>query len=124
MTLLYKTNDLDDIVERLLAEIGVPAHLLGYDFLVEAVARTARAPIISTVPTVPLYVEVAAACDSTKVRVERGIRHAVTWVFDNVDWDAIDAMFGNSVSKDKGAPTNHHFIATLAREARRRAKEV
>ena len=115
---------IETLVDRLLTEVGVPAHLVGYDFLASAITRFAKAECVSFPRLTDVCTAVAVEFDSTIARVERGIRHAIEWVFTNVEWEELAVLFGGSVGGVNGYPTTHQFVATMAREVKRRAKEV
>lgn len=106
-------------VEDLLTLVGVPCNLLGYDYLVEAIVLVAENPDIRHKITGELYPALAKKFDTPFGRIERGIRVAITYAFDNADTDVLTSVFGNTVSKHKGCATNSQFISTLAREVRR-----
>ena len=108
-----------ELTEDALNYIGVPCHLSGYQFLTAAIVLCVNEPDSAHNIDKDVYPRVAEDYNSTPTRVERCIRHAVTWVFDNGDIDAISQVFGNSISKHKGYATNGHFIATLAHWVKR-----
>ena len=101
-------------VTRILRELGVPANYSGYQFLREAIVLTVEDYTYAQSITKLLYPEVAKRFNSTPVRVERSIRHAVETVFVRGSKEVINTYFGNSVNVPKGRATNSEFIATLA----------
>lgn len=97
-----------------LIRLGVPAHILGFDYLREAISLVIcdRSYIQSL--TTRLYPEIAKKFDSTPSRVERAMRHAVEVAFDRGDPEIISNYFSYSINKNKGKATNGEFIATVA----------
>lgn len=107
-------------VEELLIEIGVPCHITGFDYLVEAVCLAVEHPEIRHSITKQLYPEIAAKFASEKGRVERAIRHAVENAFNRCSPDILERFFGNSIHPEKGKATNSEFISAMARVIKRR----
>lgn len=101
------------IVYKQLKHLGVPANLLGYRYLQEAISIVLEDPNAINRVTKQLYPTVAKVCGSTASRVERAIRHAVEHVFDHTDCDIVYEYFGNTYS-DSGKLTNTQFIAGVA----------
>ena len=64
--------------------------------------------------TFGLYPQIAAKFDTTASRVERGIRHLIEVTWTRADMDILCGYFGNTVSPDRGKPTNGEFIALIA----------
>jgi two-component system response regulator (stage 0 sporulation protein A) len=113
-----------EYAEDALRYIGVPCHLSGYQFLASAIVLCVNEPDRTRNIVSEIYPIVAEDCNSTPSKVERCIRHAVSWVFDNGDIDAISKVFGNSISKNKGYATNGHFIATMAHWVKRKYSTI
>ena len=107
-------HDLLSDITALLHDIGVPAHIKGYQYLREAIMLAVKAPEIINSVTKILYPEVAKTYHTTSSRVERAIRHAIEVAWDRGDVDEIQKIFGYTVSNIKGKPTNSEFIAMLA----------
>ena len=97
-----------------LIRLGVPVHILGFEYLREAISLVIcdRSYIQSL--TTRLYPEIAKKFDSTPSRVERAMRHAVEVAFDRGDPEIISNYFSYSINKNKGKATNGEFIATVA----------
>lgn len=113
--LVSKSNqNLASVVTEVLHEIGVPAHIKGYQYLREAIIMTVND--IDTINSVTkvLYPEVAAKFNTTPSRVERAIRHAIEVAWDRGDVETLQKFFGYTVSNVKGKPTNSEFIAMIA----------
>lgn len=105
---------LEATITAILHELGVPAHIKGYYYLREAIRIAVNDISVIDAITKVLYPQVAKTFQTTASRVERAIRHAIEYVFNNGNLDVLFAFFGNSVSASKGKPTNSMFIAQLS----------
>ena len=106
--------DLEAVVTEVIHEIGVPAHIKGYQYLREAIILTIRDMDMINAVTKVLYPEVAKRFGTTPSRVERAIRHAIEVAWDRGDVETLQRYFGYTVSGIKGKPTNSEFIAMIA----------
>ena len=106
--------DLESMVTDVIHEIGVPAHIKGYQYLREAIILTINDMEMINAVTKVLYPEVARKFDTTPSRVERAIRHAIEVAWDRGDIEVLQKYFGYTVSNIKGKPTNSEFIAMIA----------
>jgi len=106
--------DLIATVTDIIHEIGVPAHIKGYQYLREAIILTIKDMDKINAVTKILYPEVARTFDTTPSRVERAIRHAIEVAWDRGDVEVLQKFFGYTVSGIKGKPTNSEFIAMIA----------
>ena len=106
--------NLEAVVTDVLHEIGVPAHIKGYQYLREAIIMTINDMDTINSVTKVLYPEVAKKFDTTPSRVERAIRHAIEGAWDRGDIETLQKFFGYTVSNVKGKPTNSEFIAMIA----------
>lgn len=113
-------RDMEAEIRRMLLELGVPDHIKGHRYLIHALRRVVREPELTDAITKGLYPTVAKAFDTTASRVERAIRHAIETAWDRGDLEVTARYFGNTVSFDKGKPTNSEFIARIANELRQR----
>jgi len=105
---------LESVVTDIIHEIGVPAHIKGYQYLREAIILTINDMDIINAVTKVLYPEVAKKFGTTPSRVERAIRHAIEVAWDRGDIEVLQKFFGYTVSNIKGKPTNSEFIAMIA----------
>lgn len=112
------SNNLQKSISRLLHELGMPAHIKGYQYIREAISMVYDNPDIVGGITKELYPELAIRFDTTVSRVERAIRHAIEVSWNRGDWDLMEDVFGHSVDIDKAKPTNSEFIVTLADKLR------
>lgn len=105
---------LEAAVTDIIHEIGVPAHIKGYQYLREAIILTINDMEMINAVTKVLYPEVARKFGTTPSRVERAIRHAIEVAWDRGDIEVLQKFFGYTVSNIKGKPTNSEFIAMIA----------
>ena len=106
--------NLESMVTEIIHEIGVPAHIKGYQYLREAIILTINDMDMINAVTKILYPAVAKKFDTTPSRVERAIRHAIEVAWDRGDIETLQRFFGYTVSNIKGKPTNSEFIAMIA----------
>lgn len=107
-------RDLTQEIHRILGELGMPAHIKGYRYLVYALELAVRDEELLESVTKILYPTVAEKFKTTESCVERAIRHAIEVTWDRGDLDVIYSYFGNSINQNKGKPTNLEFLAKLA----------
>jgi two-component system response regulator (stage 0 sporulation protein A) len=105
---------LKNMVTSIIHEIGVPAHIKGYQYLREAIMIAVEDMDVINAVTKVLYPEVAKRFATTPSRVERAIRHAIEVAWDRGDLETLQKYFGYTVSNAKGKPTNSEFIAMIA----------
>ena len=107
-------QSLESVVTEIIHEIGIPAHIKGYQYLREAIILTIHDMEIINAVTKVLYPAVAKRFGTTPSRVERAIRHAIEVAWDRGDIETLQKFFGYTVSGIKGKPTNSEFIAMIA----------
>jgi two-component system response regulator (stage 0 sporulation protein A) len=105
---------LETRITAIIHEVGVPAHIKGYQYLREAIRLTVEDMEMINAVTKLLYPEVAKTFKTTASRVERAIRHAIEVAWDRGDLDTLQKYFGFTVSNAKGKPTNSEFIAMIS----------
>ncbi len=105
---------IETLVTNIIHEIGVPAHIKGYQYLREAIIIAVEDMDVINAITKVLYPQVAKTFQTTPSRVERAIRHAIEVAWDRGDLDTLQRFFGYTVSNTKGKPTNSEFIALIA----------
>lgn len=103
-------------------EIGVPAHIKGYQYVREGIIMTVNDMEVINSVTKVLYPTIAKSFKTTPSRVERAIRHAVEVAWDRGDIDVLQSYFGYTVSNTKGKPTNSEFISMIADKIRLKIK--
>lgn len=106
--------NLESHVTKIIHQIGVPAHIKGYQYLRTAIMMVANDNQIINQVTKILYPSIAREYNTTSSRVERAIRHAIEVAWDRGDVDVLDSFFGYTIHKNKGKPTNSEFIAMIA----------
>ena len=118
-----REQSLESIVTAIIHEIGVPAHIKGYQYLREAIIIAVEDMEVINAVTKILYPEVAKRFGTTASRVERAIRHAIEVAWDRGDLETLQKYFGYTVSNAKGKPTNSEFIAMIADRLQLQRKE-
>lgn len=118
-----KEPSLESVVTDIIHEIGVPAHIKGYQYLREAIILTVNDMDAINAVTKVLYPAVAKKFATTPSRVERAIRHAIEVAWDRGDLETLQKFFGYTVSNIKGKPTNSEFIAMIADSLTLRRKD-
>ncbi|MBO2527059.1 MAG: sporulation transcription factor Spo0A [Clostridiales bacterium] len=106
--------NVEAMVTSMIHEIGVPAHIKGYQYLREAIIIAVKDMEVINAITKVLYPQVAKTFATTPSRVERAIRHAIEVAWDRGDLETLQRFFGYTVSNTKGKPTNSEFIALIA----------
>lgn len=110
--------NLEADVTNIIHEIGVPAHIKGYQYLREAIMMSVDDIEMLNSITKILYPTIAKKYQTTPSRVERAIRHAIEVAWSRGKMDTIDELFGYTISNGKGKPTNSEFIALIADKIR------
>ena len=114
--------DMEAQVTKIIHQIGVPAHIKGYQYLRTAILMTIEDPDIINSVTKVLYPSVAKKFSTTTSRVERAIRHAIEVAWDRGDIETLNSYFGYTVQNARGKPTNSEFIAMIADNLRLKFK--
>lgn len=107
-------QSLESTVTSIIHEIGVPAHIKGYQYLRESIIIAVNDMEVINAMTKVLYPAVAKVYNTTPSRVERAIRHAIEVAWDRGDLETLQKYFGYTVSDAKGKPTNSEFIAMIS----------
>ena len=116
------TSDLETQVTQIIHQIGVPAHIKGYQYLRTAILMTINDSEIINSVTKVLFPSVAKKYSTTTSRVERAIRHAIEVAWDRGDVDTLNSYFGYTIQNNRGKPTNSEFIAMIADNLRLKLK--
>ena len=109
-----RSVDVETEVTNLIHEVGVPAHIKGYQYLREAILMAIEDMDILNAITKQLYPAIAKKFDTTPSRVERAIRHAIEVAWSRGKMDTLEQLFSYSISMGKGKPTNSECIALIA----------
>mgnify|MGYP000154098459 FL=1 len=119
---VYSQRNLETDVTNIIHEIGVPAHIKGYQYLREAIIMSVTNMDMLNSITKILYPGIAKKFDTTPSRVERAIRHAIEVAWSRGKMDTLDDLFGYTISNGKGKPTNSEFIALITDKIRLQMK--
>lgn len=114
----YMERNLETDVTNIIHEIGVPAHIKGYQYLRDSIIMSVNDMEMLNSITKILYPTIAKKHQTTPSRVERAIRHAIEVAWSRGKMDTIEELFGYTVSNGKGKPTNSEFIALIADKIR------
>lgn len=115
--------DMETMVTEVIHEIGIPAHIKGYQYLRRAIMMVVDDLDVINSITKELYPTVAKEFKTTASRVERAIRHAIEVAWDRGDTEVLNSFFGYTIANSKGKPTNSEFIAMIADKLRLQFKK-
>ena len=113
-----RENNLENDITGIIHEIGIPAHIKGYQYLREAIFMVVRDMDMLNCITKVLYPTIAKKFQTTSSRVERAIRHAIEVAWSRGKIEVIDELFGYTVNNGKGKPTNSEFIELISEKIR------
>ena len=113
-----KARPIDVEVTNIIREIGIPAHIKGYQYLRDAIMMIINEIELLGAVTKVLYPMIADKYSTTPSRVERAIRHAIEVAWGRGNMDMINKLFGYTVKLEKGKPTNSEFMAMIADKLR------
>lgn len=111
-------EDLNVVITEILHQIGVPAHIKGYQYVREAIRLSVEDPEMLNSVTKILYPTVAKTFGSTSSRVERAIRHGIEVAWDRGDVEVLNSYFGYTIQSQRGKPTNSEFVAMISDKIR------
>ncbi|MBQ6860303.1 MAG: sporulation transcription factor Spo0A [Clostridia bacterium] len=117
-------NSLETSVTNIIHDVGVPAHIKGYQYIREAITLAVNDMEVINSITKELYPTLAKKFKTTPSRVERAIRHAIEVAWNRGKSEVNNTMFGNTVSATRGKPTNSEFIAMIADKIRLEMKSA
>lgn len=112
------TKNLEVEVTRMIHQMGVPAHVKGYQYLRDAIVSVVLEVSLLGAVTKELYPMIAVKYQTTPSRVERAIRHAIELAWDRGNVDFMNRFFGYTINVDRGKPTNSEFVAMVADKLR------
>lgn len=119
-----KEENLEALVTNVIHEVGVPAHIKGYQYLREAIIMVVNDIDVINQITKSLYPKIAEKFNTTPSRVERAIRHAIEVAWGRGQQDVVENIFGYTISASKGKPTNSEFIAMISDKLRLELKNA
>ena len=114
--------DLEKLVTESIRDLGVPAHIKGYQYIRSAIIMVVENMDLLNFITKQLYPEIAKAYNTTASRVERAIRHSIEVAWSRGNQETMDKIFGYTINTGKGKPTNSEFIAMVADKIRLQIK--
>ena len=115
---LVRSRNLDLEVTNLIHQMGVPAHIKGYQYLRDAILSVINEMSLLGAITKELYPNIAEKYQTTPSRVERAIRHAIELAWDRGNVEMMNKFFGYTINLERGKPTNSEFIAMVADKLR------
>ena len=115
---------LESAITEIIHEVGVPAHIKGYQYIREAIILAVNDMEVINSVTKQLYPTLAKKFKTTPSRVERAIRHAIEVAWARGQMDVNNKVFGNTISASKGKPTNSEFIAMISDKLRLEMKSA
>ena len=127
---IRRLQDLDEAltlkirITEILHQIGVPAHIKGYQYLRDAIMMAVTTPESINAITKKLYPSVAERYGTTSSRVERAIRHAIEVAWDRGDVEVLNSYFGYTIHQTRGKPTNSEFVAMISDKLRLNMKNA
>ncbi len=121
---ICENPDVETMVTEMIHEIGIPAHIKGYQYLRHAIMLVIENLDVINSITKTLYPTVAEDFHTTSSRVERAIRHAIEVAWDRGDTEVLNSIFGYTIATSKGKPTNSEFIAMIADRLRLQIKNA
>lgn len=113
-----RTKNMDVEVTNIIHQMGVPAHIKGYQYLRDAILLVIDEVNLLGAVTKELYPMIAEKYQTTPSRVERAIRHAIELAWDRGNVDMMNKFFGYTINIQRGKPTNSEFIAMVADKLR------
>ncbi len=111
---VFNLSDIEVIISNTMRDIGVPAHIKGYQYLRSAIVLCINDDEMLGSVTKLLYPTVAKMYNTSASRVERAIRHAIEVAWDRGDVDVLSSYFGYTIQSERGKPTNSEFIAMIS----------
>ena len=111
-------HTMENDVTEIIREIGIPAHIKGYQYIREGIMMAVNDMNMLNYITKLLYPSIAKKYKTTSSSVERAIRHAIEVAWSRGKMETLDALFGYTINTGKGKPTNSEFIALIADKIR------
>lgn len=111
-------SELEAAVTNIMNELGIPAHTKGYRYLRDAVVLSTENPDLIGKVTKVLYPTIADTYNTTPIRVERVMRHAIEYCCMKGNHEVVNTLFAHCLASQRGKPTNSEFIAILSDKLR------
>lgn len=112
------SGDLEMDITNILLEIGIPAHIKGYQYIREGIIMAFYDRNMLHYITKFLYPAIAKKYKTTSSSVERTIRHAIEVAWRRGNLETLEEVFGNTICAGRGKPTNSEFMALLTDKLR------
>lgn len=119
---ITESKDLESEITNIIREVGIPAHIKGYNFARDAITMVIEDQELLGAVTKELYPNIAKKYNTTASRVERAIRHSIEVAWSRGNALFIEQLFGHTINANKGKPTNSEFIAIIADKLRLKMK--
>ena len=117
-------SSLEAKVTNIIHDVGVPAHIKGYQYLRDGIIMAVNDVDVINQITKQLYPDLAKQYKTTPSRVERAIRHAIEVAWNRGQIESMENIFGYTVNSNRGKPTNSEFIAMIADKLRLEIKSA
>ncbi len=111
---ILSRKELEQAISGFMLELGIPAHLRGYQYLRSAVEMCAEDMELVGSVTKLLYPDLAKLYKTTDQKIERAIRNAIEVSWERGNSALFEQLFGYSNSNEYSRPTNSEYIATVA----------
>ena len=112
--IMLSRRELEKTISEFMLELGIPAHLRGYQFLRSAVEMCVEDMELVGRVTKLLYPDLAKLYQTTDTKIERAIRNAIEVAWERGNCELFEELFGYSNSMDYTRPTNSEYIAVVA----------
>ena len=110
--------DRRSLIANTLHDVGIPANIKGYSYLIDALELTIANPEVAFSMTQSIYVPIARQHGVQPEQVSRAIKRAIDIAWDRGDLDTLQSYFGYTVSNTRGMPTNGEFVAIIGETLR------
>ena len=110
--------DRRSLIANTLHDVGIPANIKGYSYLMDALELAVANPEAAFSMTQSIYVPIAQQHDVKPEQVSRAIKRAIDIAWDRGDLDTLQSYFGYTVSNTRGMPTNGEFVAIIGETLR------
>ena len=107
-------TEAESIISELMLELGIPAHLRGYQYLRTAVSMCVEDMELIGSVTKLLYPDLAKKYMTTDQKIERAIRNAIEVSWERGNGELFQKLFGYNNSVGNNRPTNSEYIASVA----------
>lgn len=107
-------HELEQAISGFMLELGIPAHLRGYQYLRSAIEMCAEDMELVGSVTKLLYPDLAKMHKTTDQKIERAIRNAIEVSWERGNGNLFEELFGFNNSEEYSRPTNSEYIAAVA----------